>query len=126
MLANSWAILHDEMTFPDASDVAPERFLNADGQLNSDMKDAELPTFGFGRRVCPGRHMATSSIWITVASVLSTFDIVKSIDRDGNIIEPSEKYTNGLLIYPEPFKCTIKPRSEAAKALIQASVHQGE
>lgn len=75
----------------------PERFLTADGKLNPDMKDAELAAFGFGRRICPGRHMALSSIWIAMASVLSTFTLSKSLDEEGKVIEPSGEYTTGLV-----------------------------
>ncbi|KAJ6532138.1 hypothetical protein DFH09DRAFT_871979, partial [Mycena vulgaris] len=51
----------------------PERFL-LDGKLNPAVRNPEI-AFGFGRRRCPRRSMALSSIWITAASVLATFDI---------------------------------------------------
>jgi hypothetical protein len=52
--------------------------------------------FGFGRRVCPGRWMAHSFVWIVVASVLSAFRIEKVV-RDGVVIEPSGAYSPGIL-----------------------------
>lgn len=43
------SILHDESVFgPDALSFNPERY------LNSHLPDPEV-TFGFGRRICPGR-----------------------------------------------------------------------
>lgn len=92
------AILHDEKTFPDSDRFYPERYLLADGQINPAMKDVETGAFGFGRRICPGRHLALSSLWIIVASILSTFDIVKAKDENGKNIEASAEYTQGVIV----------------------------
>ena len=61
--------------------------------------DAELAAFGFGRRICPGRHLACASIWIGIASVLAMFDLEKVVDEKGEVIEPSGEYTSGLVRY---------------------------
>ncbi|KAF7368512.1 Cytochrome p450 [Mycena venus] len=55
------------------------------------------PQSAFG--ICPGRHMATESIWIAVVSILAMFDITKEIGEDGRPIEPSYKYEGGALLY---------------------------
>ena len=90
-------MLHDEKRFPKPEEFIPERFLTLDGALNSDMKDAELPAFGFGRRICPGRYLACASLWISIASILSTLEIYKPLDNRGIPIEPSGEYTSGLV-----------------------------
>jgi hypothetical protein len=43
-----------------------------------------------------GRDMAQWSVWISVVSILATFDISKSVDEKGVPIEPSGEYTLGL------------------------------
>lgn len=43
--------------------------------------------------------MATSAIWITAVSMLSVFDISKAVGEDGEVIEPSYKYAQGVLMY---------------------------
>ncbi|KAJ7146878.1 cytochrome P450 [Mycena epipterygia] len=118
IIGNVGAILQDEDMYPDPTAFKPERFLR-DGKLNPDVRDPQA-AFGFGRRICPGRHMAMSSMWITVASVLAVFDITKAVGEDGKIIEPSYEYTPDLISAPLPFKCSIKPRSADALALIEA------
>ncbi|KAK7041998.1 cytochrome P450, partial [Favolaschia claudopus] len=114
--ANVWAILHDEAAYPDPFAFKPERFL-LDGQLN---KGAKLPdaAFGFGRRICPGKHLAISMLWIAIVSILASFDVKKATDEDGNVIEPSYEYDAGAISAPLPFKFSIVPRSENTVSLI--------
>ncbi|KAJ7167132.1 cytochrome P450 [Mycena filopes] len=121
VLVNVWALLHDEAIYPDAHAFKPERFL-VDGKLNPAICDPETLAFGFGRRICPGLHLATSSLWLTVASILSTFTITKALDADGNELEPSYEYAAGLIFSPLPFKCTMTPRSPAAVETINTTL----
>ncbi|KAF7378306.1 Cytochrome P450 [Mycena sanguinolenta] len=119
VFGNIWAILHDEIEYPDPYAFKPERFL-LNGKLNPAVKDPQC-AFGFGRRICPGRHMAISSIWITIVSLLATFDISKELGEDGCPIEPSYEYEANVVFSPVPFKCTITPRSQEAVEVIQAT-----
>ncbi|KAJ7142219.1 cytochrome P450 [Mycena epipterygia] len=121
IIGNIWAILQDEDMYPDPSAFKPERFLR-DDKPNPDVRDPQA-VFGFGRRICPGRHMAMESVWITIVSILSVFDITKAVGEDGQIIEPSYQYSPDLISAPLPFKCSITPRSADAVALIEATVH---
>ncbi|KNZ75064.1 O-methylsterigmatocystin oxidoreductase [Termitomyces sp. J132] len=116
VIGNAWAMLHDESIYPDPDTFNPDRFMK-DGKLNPDIRDPSM-AFGFGRRFCPGRHMAISSIWIAAASILTTFHLSKAVDNDGRVIEPSQEYLSGLIAHPLPFKCMIRPRSTEAVSLI--------
>jgi cytochrome P450 len=89
-------ILHDDRLFPDPFTFKPERFTTPD--LDPRVPAAVDYAFGFGRRVCPGRWMAHSFVWIVVASVLATFRIEKAV-RDGRVIEPTGAFTPGILAY---------------------------
>ncbi|KAJ7888842.1 cytochrome P450 [Mycena leptocephala] len=122
VIANTWAILHDEVMYPDPYEFKPERFL-LDGKPNPAIRNPDA-AFGFGRRMCPGRHMATSSVWIAVASILATFDITKAVGEDGKVIEPNHAYFPGLVTMPLPFKCSIKPRSQETVDIIQATLNE--
>ncbi|KAJ7120745.1 cytochrome P450 [Mycena crocata] len=116
VVGNAWAILHDEKVYPEPHAFKPERFL-LDGKLDPAMKDP-ISAFGFGRRLCPGRHMASSSIWLAITSMLATLTVAKVVDDEGHVIEPSYEYLSGFISAPLPFKCSITPRSPGAAGLI--------
>ncbi|KAF8157210.1 cytochrome P450 [Crassisporium funariophilum] len=118
VIANAWAMLYDEGTYPDASNFKPERFLK-DGKLDPNVRDPSTMAFGFGRRICPGSHIALAALWLTAATVLATFKISKAVDENGSTIEPSREYQTGLICHPLPFKCDIKPRSSTLETLIR-------
>ncbi|ETS81249.1 hypothetical protein PFICI_06251 [Pestalotiopsis fici W106-1] len=97
----------DPDVYPEPDQFRPERFLGANPEPN--------PTafvFGFGRRICPGRHLADANMFLVVAQSLAAFDISKAVDKSGNAIEPRIDFMPGVVGHPEPFQCRITPRSE--------------
>ncbi|EKM54608.1 uncharacterized protein PHACADRAFT_197041 [Phanerochaete carnosa HHB-10118-sp] len=91
IISNATAIATDEMAYKNASTFYPERFLSENGEplpVNS--------VFGFGRRICPGRHLADANVWIVIVSILSAFDIALAKDSRGNEIPPDIKFSTGM------------------------------
>ncbi|KAF7331126.1 Cytochrome P450 [Mycena sanguinolenta] len=118
VIGNAWAILHDDAIYPDPHSFKPERFLLSGGKLNPAIRDPETVAFG----ICPGRHMAVASLWIVVASILSTFNIDKAIGEDGREIEPTHEVSPGMISTLLPFKCSITPWSPQAVEMISMSM----
>ncbi|KAM6490882.1 Cytochrome P450 [Amanita muscaria] len=117
VFANIWAINKDPAKYPDPERLIPERQFNTDGTLNDDTASYG---FGFGRRICPGRHIADSLLWLTFACILATFDICKAKDDNGNEINIDPyAYADSMITYPLPFKCSITPRSRETEDLIR-------
>ncbi|KDQ21084.1 hypothetical protein BOTBODRAFT_62111 [Botryobasidium botryosum FD-172 SS1] len=108
---NIWAMSRDEAHYKDPETFRPERFLVPD----KEELDPRLFVFGLGRRACIGKHFAESTLFIAFASILATFDISKARDENGREIEPDVNFH----MRAERFKCTIKPRSNVAAALIR-------
>uniref|UniRef100_D8QCV5 Cytochrome P450 n=1 Tax=Schizophyllum commune (strain H4-8 / FGSC 9210) TaxID=578458 RepID=D8QCV5_SCHCM len=121
VIPNVWAMLRDESIYPEPDVFKPERFLNADGTLNTSVRNPDEIAFGFGRRICPGRRMAYASTWIMVASILRVYSIEKVKGPDGAFIEPSYEWKSGLIPTPKPFKCHFVPRGAEAVALIRST-----
>ncbi|KAF6755378.1 cytochrome P450 [Ephemerocybe angulata] len=99
VIGNTWHIFHDPVLYPDPFRFNPasDRFIR-DGQINRKMVDPYSIAFGYGRRICPGRHMSIDSVFLMVASILAMFDINAPKDRNGNV-SIKEDYMDGLLVY---------------------------
>ncbi|KAJ2994252.1 hypothetical protein NUW54_g7584 [Trametes sanguinea] len=117
VIANLWSLSRDPKVYPDPETFNPDRFMK-DGKINPDVQDPNTFVFGYGRRICPGRHFAEASLFLMIASILHTVTIEPALDEHGNPIQPEAKMTYGVISYPVPFPCTIKPRSPTAAALI--------
>ncbi|KAF9533207.1 cytochrome P450 [Crepidotus variabilis] len=115
IIVNTWAMTHDPNVYPNPDIFNPSRFFTKDGRLND---DEVLYTFGFGRRVCPGRHLASNTLWLTIVTVLALFNIGKKVKADGNEVPIKTDFTSGLVTHPLPYECSIAPRSEVARRLI--------
>lgn len=105
---NVWAMCHNEDKYINASDFNPDRFLNPDGTLTDDTVSF---VWGFGRRICPGRHLAESSIWSAMACMLAVFKFSRAKDETGREIEIEPRWHGGLTVRPMPFPCSITPRN---------------
>ena len=53
ILPNQYAMSHDENVYPVPLRFDPERFVGPNKQ-----RDPDTIAFGFGARICPGRHLA--------------------------------------------------------------------
>jgi cytochrome P450 len=91
----------------------------ADGtwKLRTDVMDPRNFAFGFGRRVCPGTHIADQSIFATLATVVHTLDIRRAKDRNGKEVIPEARMNSGLICHPVPFEYEIHKRPDADKLL---------
>ncbi|KAJ3485903.1 hypothetical protein NLI96_g4620 [Meripilus lineatus] len=71
------------------STFLPERFLPKPDGFEEPLPSA---VFGFGRRICPGRWLAQSEMWIAIASILSMFDIRPIQNERGEDVLPPPEF----------------------------------
>ncbi|KAK4221067.1 cytochrome P450 [Podospora fimiseda] len=124
VINNVWAIHMDPARHPEPRKFNPDRYENdfqslSDAAANPDHTKRDTFTFGAGRRICPGIHVAERSLFLGVSRMLWGFNITPALDANGKPILPDpEKLTQGFVCQPEEFPCTITPRSEARKQIM--------
>ncbi|PPR05069.1 hypothetical protein CVT24_010256 [Panaeolus cyanescens] len=120
---NIWAMNRDVKRYPEPDTFKPERFINIDGSLN---KDDKITAYGFGRRGCIGKHVASDMLWLTTATLLACFSARKKRDSQGNEIDVDHGYKEeGFVLLKAPIECDITPRSEVWKALVEGTKDEG-
>ncbi|PPJ52394.1 hypothetical protein CBER1_09786 [Cercospora berteroae] len=108
-----WDMVMDSKLYTNPAAFNPDRFMGPQPEI-----DPRNIIFGFGRRICPGRLLAQSSVFLTVAKTLAVFDIAKALDAKGNVIEPDTQMVAGLVSHPAPFEARIVPRSDRHAELV--------
>ncbi|SCV25117.1 related to O-methylsterigmatocystin oxidoreductase [Fusarium fujikuroi] len=130
-ILNWWAIHRDPSLFPNPDIFDPSRYLDkplaaADYINTSDPYGRDHFTYGAGRRVCPGVHVAERSLFINIVRVIWGFNIEKAKGPDGRLIEPTTAMVPGFLSIPEPFDCDFVPRSVRHEKIIREEFTKAE
>ena len=88
--------MHNEEIYSDPFAFKPERFLSKEaGGLGE--PDCVPTVFGYGRRICPGMHLAEASLWIYIATIVALFNITPSRDECGNEVLPRIETGPGII-----------------------------
>ncbi|KAI0064320.1 cytochrome P450 [Artomyces pyxidatus] len=122
-IANVWAINRDPAVYgADAHCFNPDRFLDADGALKGPQETREEGhvSYGFGRRLCPGKHVANDSLFIDMAVMLwaCTFEPAKDERGDTIPINVDGWVDQGTTVRPVHFTCSITARFPEAPAIL--------
>ncbi|KAG1814531.1 cytochrome P450 [Suillus variegatus] len=72
VFGNLWSISRDPEVYPEPDAFKPQRWIDDQGRLRDDLT---LFVYGFGRRVCPGQHVANRSVFINSLLVLWAFQL---------------------------------------------------
>ncbi|KAI0923617.1 hypothetical protein AcV5_009106 [Taiwanofungus camphoratus] len=64
--------------------------------------DPHTWAFNFGRRVCPGQHFADLTMFMAMASILATYDILPELDADGKLVLPKWSLPRAFLAIRYP------------------------
>ncbi|KAG2070794.1 cytochrome P450, partial [Suillus decipiens] len=72
VIGNHWAISRDPDVYPEPDAFKPQRWIDDRGRLRDDLT---FFPYGFGRRVCPGQHVANRSVFINSLLILWAFEL---------------------------------------------------
>lgn len=98
LLTSHRSILNDATRYPEPRQFRPERFLPSFPGENLTRMLAPLSTaWGYGRRTCAGMALGETQVWITVASIISVFDIRPITDNTGRPIAVEPEFTSGMI-----------------------------
>ncbi|KAK3402583.1 cytochrome P450 [Sordaria brevicollis] len=126
VVLNIWGINTDEKRYADPHTFNPDRFLHdtqtsSKAALNPDVSQRDHYTFGAGRRICQGLHVADDFMFLSIARLMWAFNFDRAVDPDtGEEIVPDRlDLIGGLLVQPAPFKMRITPRSEKRAQMVR-------
>lgn len=103
-----WAISRDPIAFPDPETFDPQRWIDSEGRVKDNIK---FIAYGFGRRVCPGLHLANHSLYISIALLLWSFRIAQRPDAPINV----HAFLDAVIARAAPFEIDVIPRIGVAK-----------
>ncbi|KAG9598982.1 putative cytochrome P450, partial [Aureobasidium melanogenum] len=133
VMNNVWAIHMDPNRSSEPRRFDPDRFkddfLNcADSATQPDASKRDSFTFGAGRRICQGMHVAERSLFLGISRMLWAFDINPVIDSatGEEILPDPDKLTQGILVMPEEYKVNITPRDQIRADLIEKEWQEAE
>ncbi|KAH9975378.1 cytochrome P450 [Lactifluus volemus] len=127
MMANVWGLNRDpEIYGADAVHFNPARFLDTSREVISlapESKEEGHVTYGFGRRICVGKHIANNSLFIDITMALWACTIKPAKDNNGHVIpiDVDGCVEGGLVVRPVPFKVDISPRFPEATRCLQVN-----
>ncbi|KAF7360816.1 hypothetical protein MSAN_01110600 [Mycena sanguinolenta] len=132
IIPNMWYMAHDPKRYSDPMTFNPRRFLNMDtGEAELDPSRIYSMT-GFAQvlvllwlfirnlNAALGKLFADTFIFLICSTVLSLFNINKA-SKNGVAVEPIVGQTSGTVSRPLPFACTVVPRSDEARSLIEVT-----
>ncbi|KAI0308523.1 cytochrome P450, partial [Amylostereum chailletii] len=105
IIPNHWSIGRDPSVFANGDAFNPQRWIDVQGNLSEDPK---FPTFGFGRRLCPGSAVATRSLFINTALLLQSFRVREDAGHPIDTLAVRE----GVIMQPAHFKVRFEVRRE--------------
>ncbi|KAI9282551.1 cytochrome P450 [Sporodiniella umbellata] len=118
LIANILSINRTHDIYKDPDTFKPERFLkntkSPEALLDSETKEIDHFSFGWGRRVCPAVYMTDLEYFVFFAHFFSKFTVQPELDAKGNPVkvDPLKCKEYGITMKPFLTKFRIIPRAK--------------
>jgi len=120
VVLNCYDIHHNEEKYPDAFSFNPDRYMGdtltcAESSKLPNAMDRDHWSFGAGRRICPGIHVAERELWLAISRLLWAFDVRSLPDEPISL----EEYEGESGRTPLPYRVMLIPRHDRVQALLE-------
>ena len=111
ILSNLWHIHHDPERWREPWEFKPERFLDLEGDLlpPEHATRRNFLAFSTGQRDCPGETLGKSRMFLYIATVLQSFDLVAATNDELPDTDPHH-YVPGATLRVKRHLCRVVPR----------------
>jgi cytochrome P450 len=110
ILPNHWSMHLDGDTFNQPEEFRPERWLLGE--------NLPLRAFGFGRRICPGMHIAEDILFIAVSRLLWAFNFQTGSGSEPAAAVRPYRMEQTMIAAPLPFDAALTVRSTRYREII--------
>lgn len=109
-----WSMSLNDKHYENPLEFRPERWIGKD-------EDGSFTNFfGYGRRICTGRHIARNSLFTLKSRILWAYDVNPAIGPDGKPQKVDDvAFGSGFVSIPLPFEAVFEPRSLQARTIIE-------
>ncbi|KAJ3976635.1 cytochrome P450 [Lentinula raphanica] len=127
VIANIWSINRDKEIYgPDADEFRPERFLRQSErglgfELRPEFENEDgHHTYGFGRRICVGRHLADNALFIDICTILWALRIEHTAFTDVAATTKQDSSMKDILNPIPDIQCRFSARFPESEGLLQS------
>ncbi|KAJ3842653.1 cytochrome P450 [Lentinula raphanica] len=120
VVLNCYTMHHNPERYEDPWAFNPDRYLNdelscAESAKLSNVMDRDHWTFGAGRRICPGIHVAERELWLAISQLLWSFHFHSLPDEPISLKE----YEGLSGRTPLPFRLRLEPRDVRLESVLK-------
>ncbi|KAI8334328.1 cytochrome P450 [Chlamydoabsidia padenii] len=105
--------------YPDPETFNPDRFLDntrtMSSSANGNINQRDMYIFGWGRRICPGIHLAEVEMFLISSTLFANAMIAPPLDKNGKEtpVDLDAAINAGAVLRPAPFQVRFIPRPDS-------------